>query len=44
MDGEGEDGKYQARELGQSQIIEGLKVYIKQFGLCSIANASPQKL
>lgn len=38
------DGNCQARKIGWSQIIEGLKACVKQFGLCSTANGSHQKL
>lgn len=38
------DGKYQAREVGWSQIIEGLKICTKQLGLCSIANGNHPEL
>lgn len=44
QNGGGKDGKCQAREIGWSQIIEGLKACAKQFGLCSTANGSHQKL
>lgn len=35
--------KYQAGEVGRSQIIEGLKVLTKKFRLCSIANGKSSK-
>ena len=40
----GEDGKYKAREVGWSQIIGSIRLYIKHFGLCSKVNGSYQKL
>lgn len=44
LNGGRKDGKCQARKIGWSQIIEGLKACVKQFGLCSTANGSHQKL